>query len=368
MHLPNIRRFSVASQLTLFAVIVLMFGVFVAVNSSMQQQETRSRAYIIPTAPVAPTISYSSADRRLGGLDLGSYCYSKNLAGAIERNGIWYCSRDNSRIDLVSACQWQYKISNVTIKQEIPSNAYSWVCYTTASVFPTITPVSTSKPTPTSSPAPTPTPTVKPTSSPTPMPTAIPTIIASPTVPITIVPANTYLSFTLLLDGIGSGGDRSNPNGHGNQNPNKRERTAVVELFNDQNQSVITKSILVQYDSAKGSFTGSADFGTGIADGLYTVKVKTDQYLKATVPGIQTIKVGQVNQLALTVLITGDINGDNQMNILDYNILMNCYSDLLPPVNCDALKKGSADLTDDGQVNQYDYNLFLRELNNRGGD
>jgi hypothetical protein len=56
------------------------------------------------------------------------------------------------------------------------------------------------------------------------------------------------------------------------------------------------------------------------------------------------------------------------MNILDYNILMNCYSDLLPPVNCDALKKGSADLTDDGQVNQYDYNLFLRELNNRGGD
>jgi hypothetical protein len=55
------------------------------------------------------------------------------------------------------------------------------------------------------------------------------------------------------------------------------------------------------------------------------------------------------------------------INILDYNILMGCYSDLSPAINCPAGEEKRADITDDGAVNQFDYNLFLRELINRGG-
>ena len=67
-------------------------------------------------------------------------------------------------------------------------------------------------------------------------------------------------------------------------------------------------------------------------------------------------------------LVTGDIKIDNALNILDYNILIGCYSDFAPAVSCTADLKEEADLTDDGQVNQFDYNLFLRDLSVQNGD
>lgn len=197
--------------------------------------------------------------------------------------------------------------------------------------------------------------------------TSAPTQVV-PTAPITVPPTSTYLGFTLLLDGIGSTGDRSNPDGTGNPDPVRKARVASVEFFNDQNQLVLSKTVTVNFDSNKGAFTSVEDFGAGLPSGLYIIKLKIDQYLKVVVPGIQTLTVGKVNTLPTTSLIAGDINGDNQINILDFNLLMGCYSDLLPAVSCDAQKKALSDITDDGAVNQYDYNLFLRELNNRGGD
>jgi len=76
---------------------------------------------------------------------------------------------------------------------------------------------------------------------------------------------------------------------------------------------------------------------------------------------------GQTNTVSEFAMVTGDINNDNQINILDYNILMGCYSDLLPAVSCNGGDSLLADLTDDGNVNQFDYNLFLRELGNITG-
>jgi hypothetical protein len=85
------------------------------------------------------------------------------------------------------------------------------------------------------------------------------------------------------------------------------------------------------------------------------------------VPGIQSLTQGTVNQLPATVLVNGDIDGNNTLNILDYNILMGCYSDFEPAKSCTAANKSLSDLDDDGDVNQYDYNLFLREITNRAG-
>jgi len=66
-------------------------------------------------------------------------------------------------------------------------------------------------------------------------------------------------------------------------------------------------------------------------------------------------------------LLVGHINHDNAFNILDCNLLLNCYSDVLPPKGPCSTVQGGADLNDDGAVNQFDYNLFLRVINNHRG-
>lgn len=70
--------------------------------------------------------------------------------------------------------------------------------------------------------------------------------------------------------------------------------------------------------------------------------------------------VAPVNQGAMS-------GSDNQLSILDYNILIGCYSDLSPAVSCTPENKIKSDLNKDGHVNQFDYNLFIRMLNHSTG-
>ncbi len=67
-------------------------------------------------------------------------------------------------------------------------------------------------------------------------------------------------------------------------------------------------------------------------------------------------------------MVAGDVNGDNSLNILDYNLLVGCYSDLLPAISCTQATKVKTDLNDNGDVNQFDYNLFLREITVQTGN
>lgn len=267
----------------------------------------------------------------------------------------------------------------------------------TATPVPTVAPTSTPKP-PTATPAPaatntpvpsatptikpsvtpsvTPTPTPKPTGivliSATPFPTAVPSstpVVATntPAPSSTPVPGSTMANLTVLLHGIGKGGDSVNANSTGNLNPLHPQRTVTVDIYDVQNQLVATKQGLISYNAAAGNFTGSVDLGTQFVSGIYTVKVKTDKYLRSIVSGIQTITKGQTTTIPSVTLVNGDVNNDNQINIVDYNIIVGCYSDLLPAVDCNPTKKDQSDLNDDGNVNQFDYNLFVRELTNIGG-
>ncbi|HVF69469.1 MAG TPA: hypothetical protein VNA13_02790 [Xanthomonadales bacterium] len=238
----------------------------------------------------------------------------------------------------------------------------SQMCATGSPSQPTPT---TIRPTSTHTPVPTHILTPTPTRVSTPTPTITPTTALSP--PATLVPGGTRLSFTLLLHGLGRGGDSANPNGVGNINPLRRQRPLIVELFNSKNQLVLTRNGTISYNPTPGNFTGIVDIGNTLSTGAYTVKVKTTQFLKSLVPGIQTITQGTVNLLPSTTLVSGDIDSNNQINILDYNILIGCYSDFLPPVSCATGNKELSDLHDDGNVNQFDYNLFLRELTNIQG-
>lgn len=233
-----------------------------------------------------------------------------------------------------------------------------WVAQGTA-FYALLAPGATATPAPTTT-TPTPTPTtVALTNTPVPTNTPIPTN--------TPVPGATKFALNLLLHGIGKGGDSVNANGTGNFNLTRPQRNASIEVYDSNNQLVLSKQGQVNFDNGTGSFKGVVDMGTALANGVYIIKVKLPQYLRTNVPGIQTIVSGSTNQIPTTTFITGDINGDNTINILDYNVLMGCYSDFLPPVSCNDTDQPLADLTDDGEVNQFDYNLFLRELTSRGG-
>lgn len=204
----------------------------------------------------------------------------------------------------------------------------------------------------------------------TPTSTPTPTITSTPTPTATPVPNATLLRFqTVKLHGIGSGGDNTNPNLGGNQNPLRTTRNFSVELLDASGNTLPAINSQITFNSGSGVFSGDITLPTSVASGNYLVKVKSPQYLKKQATGIINITKSTINNIPEISLTTGDIDNDNALTILDYNILVDCYSDLLPARNCDdATKKQSADLSDDGNVNANDYNLFLRELSVASGD
>src|SRR6185503_21005460 len=115
-------------------------------------------------------------------------------------------------------------------------------------------------------------------------PTDMPTSVPQPT--DTPVPGSTVLVLTLNLHGIGTGGDSANPTSLGNQNPTRASRNVTVDIYDVQNQLVVSQTGTIEYNSNAGKFVGSVNLGPQFVTGLYTIKVKTDQYLRSIVPGI----------------------------------------------------------------------------------
>ncbi len=235
--------------------------------------------------------------------------------------------------------------------------------YIVVSALPTPTPTQTLTPTPT----PSPTATSTPPATPTPTSTPFPTLTPFPT--ITPIPMATNFSFTVYLHGIGNSGDSTNPDSSlSNKNPLHFQRNLSVFVYDANNALVLQQQGTINYNNVNGFFNGTINMGTTLQSGNYTVKVKSDSYLRRLIPGIQSITAGTTNIMPAVTLVAGDFNGDNVINIIDYNMLTGCYSDLLPPTFCDQTRKNLTDITDDGNVNQYDYNLFLREINVQHGD
>ena len=179
------------------------------------------------------------------------------------------------------------------------------------------------------------------------------------------------LSLTVLLDGIGSRGDNTNPtaSSFSNKNPLHKTKEAEVSIFNSANQLIATVPGSITYNSTNGNFTGSLTTDKLSTSGNYLVRIKVNGYLRKLVDGIQNLTIGQTNQIPTTALVAGDINRDNKIDILDYNLLLDCYSDLAVAPNCASpTKKAESDINDDGLVNQFDYNLFLREISTQPGE
>lgn len=214
-----------------------------------------------------------------------------------------------------------------------------------------------------------PTQTPAPTQTPTPDPTPVPSIALSPTSSPSGT-GGTALALNVLMDGIGNAGDNANQTASSlsNKAPIHPTRDTTAQIFDVNNNLVATASGQVQYSSASGSFVGTIYPSTPVTDGNYTIKIRSDYHLTRLVPGIEHLASNVVNQIPTVELVAGDANNDNQLNILDYNLLLGCYSDLEPAVSCTSDEKIATDFNDDGNVNQFDYNLFLRELSTQPGE
>ena len=181
---------------------------------------------------------------------------------------------------------------------------------------------------------------------------------------------STTIGITVFLDGIGGRGDNTNPTDSSlsNKNPLHPTINADVQVINVQNQIVSSGAGTITYASGSGNYKGEIKMENGFGTGSYTVKVKAHTYLRKLVNGFQTITAGIKNEITAVSLVAGDVDNNNRINILDYNLLLDCYSDLDVAVNC-ALqdKQIDSDLNDDGSVDQIDYNLFLREIATQPG-
>jgi hypothetical protein len=381
--IPQIHKLSKASQMSLLAVVILLGAILFTVSSALQQQNGASNASGTTCYTFGPISTCNNQIQPIPTTYFGYYPTSTPYRYPTPISSGQYCKQVWTGFTYTTQCYTPTPLpptprpiatpTPVTIRPTCapPPTCYSFgrmICvepiYGWCNVTP---PVQTATPTPVVNPTIKPTwaPTLFPTAWPTNVPTSAPTAVPQPT--STPAPGSTLIAVTVGLQGIGLAGDNANPGSQGNMNPLHPSRTITADVYDSQNQLVVSEQGTVIFDKSSGMFKGTVNLGDNFVTGSYTVKIKTDQYLRSLVSGIQTITSGQTTTLPQVSLIAGDINGDNQINIVDYNILIGCYSDLLPAANCTDANKVLSDLDDDGYVNQFDYNLFLRELSNVGG-
>jgi hypothetical protein len=217
--------------------------------------------------------------------------------------------------------------------------------------------------------SPEPSPTVTPTNSPT--PTLTPTPTNTPTITPSVTITTNQFRVTSFLHSIGNSGDNANPTAHSlsNKSPKKQPRSFTISVYNsDTAQLVASQTANLLFNMEQGNFTGIIPLSSNLVEGDYIIKVKTENFLQRKIPGFFHITPATQIDLPAITLIAGDANNDNKTNILDYNLLVGCYTDFLPPVDCNDMKKTQTDFNDDETVNQIDINLFLREISVQNGD
>jgi hypothetical protein len=229
-------------------------------------------------------------------------------------------------------------------------------------------------PTPTRAPtlAPTRTPTLTPTRTPTPINSPTPTHTSTPAHTLTPTQASTGTVFelTALLHGIGNAGDNVNPTQHSlsNKNPIRRDRPVTFELYKADNTKLKTYIGNLVYDSATGSFKGSLAAGLdSIPSASYRLRIKVKGYLSKSITSHQ-VTSGVVNVIPSYSLTAGDIDDDNRLSILDYNIIVNCYTFPGLPSKCNYAQAQLADVNDDGKNDEADILLFVREITVQSGE
>jgi hypothetical protein len=113
-----------------------------------------------------------------------------------------------------------------------------------------------------------------------------------------------------------------------------------------------------QVPDASGYFTVNV---SSLAAGNYQWRSKGVRYL-ANAGNVVIPATPSTTQLEIGLLMVGDINDDNIVNISDFNLLRNSFGRLAGDPNFNP----NADFTCDGLVSVQDLNLMRRNLNRQG--
>ncbi len=163
---------------------------------------------------------------------------------------------------------------------------------------------------------------------------------------------NTNLS--IGLDGIGSTGDRANPNAHNLSNKTPKIPTLNIGIYPTTATYPYSASQQLQqptltYNSSSGKFETTINLS-----GVSLVKIGTFGHLTKT--------VAVVNGTISTDLVAGDVNNDNQLTVLDHSMLVACLYKPIGFAGNGCSSNSDMDINRDGQVDQVDYNIWLREF------
>jgi hypothetical protein len=174
----------------------------------------------------------------------------------------------------------------------------------------------------------------------------------------------TIITYSIFLHGIGSTGDNSSAGNTymSTKLPKITKKNVTLFFYNPNGTLALAKTGIMNFDHERGGFTGKVTIENNRLAGSYQVKVKSPSYLVKRIPAAITISPGKTVALPNVTLTAGDFNDDNILNVVDYNMIMGCYSDLLKPVYCNAQLQRRTDLSADLRVNAHDYNLYLREM------
>ena len=190
-------------------------------------------------------------------------------------------------------------------------------------------------------------------------------------------PKGGTLDLTFTIPGIGSGSAV--------MTPKRLERNVTVFLFppdsNSLNNSVkplYTLKTTAQFDTNTLSPTYTSylvrglDFGTDVKDGKYQIVFRTDESLRTIIKESPTNIGGQLFEITTTaklrrippqVVLMGDTlpkEGDNVVDISDYNAFVNCFGERSTSSFCEGNNYG--DFDDNGTIDGIDYNLLLRSF------
>lgn len=175
----------------------------------------------------------------------------------------------------------------------------------------------------------------------------------------TPLPDHAYINLQISLPGIAA------TTSAGNTNPLHPTRLVTLSLLqpNTSSSSAVSQKGNIFFNTVSGLFEGGISIGP-LIPGNYLAKIFLDQYLQYLPENIITIASSSAGYLISTTplktvqLVSGDLNNDNVIDLLDYNILLGCFGkDITNNPSC-----READLDDNGVVDGIDYNIFLRSL------